>query len=496
MSDTAEKDLVKLSQGNLANLPEGVLRPNYERSGLTPGIVHIGVGNFHRAHQSWYLHRLMQQGLAHDWAIVGAGVRPFDKTQRRKLAAQDYLTTLLSLGPDDTDAEIVGSMIGYVPVEAGNGHLITQMSDPGIRIVSITVTEGGYYVDPATGGFDKDHPDIQHDAASFDRPNTAFGAIVGALARRRASGVGPFTLQSCDNLQGNGSVLRQTVVSLARLTDPDLADWIDEACTFPNSMVDCIVPSTGRSELELTRSLGIDDQVPVTHENFRQWVIEDKFCAGRPPYEEVGAQFSDRVHDFEKMKIRILNAGHQLLANASELLSIPTVPESMANPQLSGFFRKVVTQEIAPVLASVPGMTAADYVDLTCRRFSNPRVADTTRRNAHDGSARHATFLHPSIRVALDSGGSFEGLALAEALWARMCAGTREDGSTIPANAPDWEETLARARVAKTDPSLWLSSKTYGGLNDDARFSSAFTRWLKMLWEKGTIPTIGTYLQS
>ena len=314
--------MIKLSNATLDQLPGSVLRPTYDRSRLTPGIVHIGLGNFHRAHQSWYLHRLMQQGLAQDWAIIGAGVRAFDAEQRDRLAAQDYLTTLIELDPSGTSAEVVGSMIGYVPVADGNGPLIAQMADPAIRIVSLTVTEGGYYIDPVTKAFDAGHPDMAHDAAQPDTPRTAFGAMVAALRLRRDRGLGPFTAQSCDNLQGNGTILRQTLVSLARLSHPMLADWIDANCSFPNSMVDCIVPATGPRELALVQSFGIADAVPVTHENFRQWVIEDAFCAGRPDWDKAGATFSDNVHGYEAQKIRILNAGHQVIAAVAEVMGL------------------------------------------------------------------------------------------------------------------------------------------------------------------------------
>ncbi len=280
---------IKLSNATLDLVPEAIARPTYDRSALTPGIVHIGLGNFHRAHQAWYLHRLFQQGLNFDWAIVGAGVRPYDEQMRNKMKAQDYLTTLIELDPAGDSAEVIGSMIDYVPVVEGNGPLIERMADPSIRIVALTVTEGGYYIDPATKGFDASHPDILHDAENPQKPNTAFGAMVAALRLRRDRGIGPFTGQSCDNLQGNGQILRQTVVSLARLSDPELADWIDTNCSFPNAMVDCIVPATGARELAMAEEFGIEDAVPVTHETFRQWVLEDDFCAGRPDWDKVGA---------------------------------------------------------------------------------------------------------------------------------------------------------------------------------------------------------------
>ncbi|WP_372803095.1 mannitol dehydrogenase family protein, partial [Paracoccus seriniphilus] len=332
-----------LSNATLDTVPKDVLRPTYDRSRITPGIVHIGLGNFHRAHQSWYLHRLMQQGEAMDWGIIGAGVRPGDDAQRQRLAAQDYLTTLIELDPQGRSAEIVGAMIGFVPVQEDNAALIAQMADPAIRIVSLTVTEGGYYIDPVTKAFNADHPDMRHDAAHPDHPRTAFGAMISALGKRRDAGLGPFTGQSCDNLQGNGAILRQTLVSLARMSDPELADWIEKNCTFPNSMVDCIVPATGPKELELVRTFGIEDAAPVTHENYRQWVIEDKFCAGRPDWDKVGATFTDDVHSFEAMKIRILNGGHQLIADAGEILSVEFISGCMNHPLIGAYFRKTVT---------------------------------------------------------------------------------------------------------------------------------------------------------
>ncbi len=207
---------MKLSNATLASVPKTVRVPRYDRATLTPGIVHIGLGNFHRGHQAWYLHRLFDLGINHDWAIIGAGVRATDAAMRDKLLAQDCLTTLIELGPSQTSAEVTGSMIGFVPVEDGNGALIRQMAAAAIRIVSLTVTEGGYYIAPKGGGFDATHPDILHDAAHPDTPKTAFGAMVAALKLRRAQGIGPFTCQSCDNLQGNGAICGKPSSALRR----------------------------------------------------------------------------------------------------------------------------------------------------------------------------------------------------------------------------------------------------------------------------------------
>ncbi len=486
---------MKLTTATLGDLPDSVVTPRYDRTRLTPGIVHIGLGNFHRAHQAWYLHSLMQAGLAHDWAIIGAGVRPYDAAMRDKLIAQDCLTTLIELDPKGSRAEVIGSMIDYLPIEPGNGSLIATMSDPAIRIVSLTVTEGGYYIHPANGGFDAAHPDIQHDVVNPDQPMTAFGAIVAALANRRAAGVRAFTVQSCDNLQGNGGITRQTIVSLARLTDPALAEWIDTHATFPNSMVDCIVPATGPSEIERAKALGIDDAAPVTHENFRQWVIEDAFCAGRPSWEQAGATITDDVHSYEAMKIRMLNAGHQVLANAGEILGIATISGCMTDPDVAAFFHKVEESEIAPHVTPVPGMTPSGYLDLITTRFANPEIRDTTRRVAFDGSSRHSGFVLPIIRAALDKSKPVDGLALVEALWARMCEGTREDGTRIEPNDPFWPDLTAVAKAAKDKPSEWLAQdQTYGNLASDPVFAPAFEKWLRTIWTDGSRAAIRAYL--
>ena len=486
--------MIRLSDATLNDLPETIARPTYERATLAPGIVHIGLGNFHRAHQAWYLHQLLQLGLDHDWAIIGAGVRPNDAAQRRKLLRQDCLSTLIELDPSGPSAEVIGAMIDYLPVEEGNNALIRQMADPAIRIVALTVTEGGYYVDPATKSFDAAHPDIRHDADHPNRPRTAFGAMVAALERRRDRGIGPFTGLSCDNLQGNGAMLRQAVVSLARASDPDLAEWIDANCTFPNSMVDCITPATGPKELALARELGIDDAVPVTHEPFRQWVIEDDFCSGRPHWDRVGVTFSGRVHDYETMKIRILNAGHQIIANPGEILSVETISECMAHPLIHALFRKVQQEEVLPHVKPVPDFGPGDYLDLVSRRFSNPAIVDTTRRVAFEGSARHPGFVLPILRDGFGTGAPVEGLALVEALWARMCEGTRENGSVIEPNDPFWNTLLAAAKAARDRPRVWLEQRQfYGDLVEAPRFADAFERWLSRIWSEGCEAALRAY---
>ncbi|MSU89291.1 mannitol dehydrogenase family protein [Rhodobacteraceae bacterium 2CG4] len=495
--DTTGRTPVRLSLATLGDLPADIATPGYRRADLSAGIVHIGLGNFHRAHQAWYLHRLMQQGRAVDWAIVGAGVRAGDAAMRDRLLAQDCLTTLIELDPSGISAEVCGAMIDFLPVEEGNAALVARMADPAIRIVSLTVTEGGYYIDPATGAFDTGHEDIRHDAAHPDRPRTAFGAMVAALRRRRAAGELPFTGLSCDNLQGNGAILRQAVVSLARMTDGDLADWIDSAGAFPNSMVDCIVPATGPAELALARELGVEDAAPVTHENFRQWVIEDVFCAGRPPWDEAGATLSGSVHDYEAMKLRILNGGHQIIAAPGDILGIQAIADTMAHPLIKALLRKVATAEIAPHVRPVPGMDPLSYLDLVDRRFSNPRIKDTTRRVAFDGSSRQPGFILPSVHDGLRAGTPVDGLALVSALWARYCTGVREDGTEIAPNDPRWESLRPTAQAAQDDPGVWLAMRDiYGDLGDNPVFARAFAHRLGMVHADGVEAAIRDYVDT
>ena len=495
-SVTSNKKPLPLNENNLESIQSAVLKPNYIRSNLSAGILHIGVGNFHRAHLSWYLHRLMQKDLAKDWAIIGSGITQYDVKMREGLQVQDFLTTLIELDPEGNQScEVVGPMIGYVPVEKNNQKLIIAMSDSNIRIVSLTVTEGGYFLDE-NGDFNLKHPDIIHDINNPNIPKTVFGVIVSALKNRKKNNIGPFTGLSCDNLMQNGNKLKQAIIGIAKEQDLELSEWINQNCTFPNAMVDCIVPRTGEIEIDIVRNLGIEDLAPVSHEDFRQWVIEDKFCKGRPPWEKVGVQFSDNVHGYEDQKIRILNGGHQILANAAELLNIETVRDAMKNKMIVSLLEKIEKDEIIPHIKPVPGYTPLEYYELIASRFSNPSIQDTTRRVAFDGSSRHAGFLVPSIKDGIKHNISIIGLSLAEALWARMCEGTREDGSIIEPNDPHWEKLNACAKKSKENPLEWLEQlEIYGDTSKDDKFRDYFSKWLKMIYEEGVENTLNEYLK-
>lgn len=470
-----------------------VALPAYDRKSLTPGIVHIGLGNFHRAHMAVYLDDLFALGLNHDWAILGAGVRAGDARMREALAAQDHLSTVIQLDPSGRSARRVGSMIGFIDVQPDNAALIAAMSQPSIRIVSLTVTEGGYFVDPATGLFDPTAPEI---AADAENPHaTAFGAIIAALRARRAAGIPPFTVMSCDNLPGNGQVTRAAVVGLAKLSDPEFADWLARTVAFPNGMVDRITPATGPRERAMAAEFGLTDPVPVTCEPFRQWVLEDNFPMGRPALEQVGVTFTPHVHAFETMKIRILNGGHAIIAYPAGLKGTQYVHDAMADPTIRAFLDAVEQREIIPVVPAVPGQDLGDYKRLIIERFSNPEVADTVRRLCLDGSNRQPKFIIPSIRDVLAAGGSASGLILLSALWCRYCAGTDEAGHPIEPNDPSWDRLQARALAARADPGQWTGmSEIYGDLAHNPAFTAPFAEALDFIWHHGTEAALCRYI--
>jgi mannitol 2-dehydrogenase len=469
--------------------------PAYDRSTLSAGIVHFGVGNFHRAHQAVYLDDLFATGASHDWALVGAGVRQADEAMRRKLMAQDWLTTVVEQEADSSSARVTGAMIDYLqPGESA--AIIAKLADPAIRIVSLTITEGGYYIDPASQKFDPTHPDITYDAAHRDAPKTTFGLILAGLERRREAGIQPFTVMSCDNIPGNGHVTENAVVGLAQLIDPALAQWVSVNVAFPNGMVDRITPATSDREVAILKEdFGIEDNWPVFCESFRQWVLEDNFPAGRPALEKVGVQFVADVAPYEHMKIRILNGGHATIAYPAGLLDIHFVHEAMEHPLVGAFLAKVERDEIIPIVPPVPDTNLDDYFSLCQRRFANPKIGDTIRRLAFDGSNRQPKFIIPSALDRVQRQQSVNGLALVSALWCRYCYGTSDAGNVIESNDPSWDRLTAQAKVAKDDPKSWLTmADIYGELPNHQSFVEAFTKALNTLWQQGTKATLELYL--
>lgn len=487
---------VKLSLAALPDLPGAVATPRYDRARLSPGVVHIGVGNFHRAHQAVYLDDLFNAGRDHDWALIGAGVRPDDAAMRATLGAQDWLTTVVEMEPGARRPRVTGAMIGFAEVAADNAPLIAAMADPRIRIVSLTVTEGGYFIDPATGVFDPSHRDIAADAANPGAPVTAFGAILAALERRRAAGAAPFTVMSCDNIPGNGHVTENAVTGLAALRDPALADWIRAEVAFPNSMVDRITPATTDARrASLAADYGVTDGWPVFCEPFRQWVMEDRFCAGRPAFETVGVTFSDQVAAFELMKLRILNGGHAAIAYPAALLDIRYAHEAMAHPLVSGFFGKMAREEVIPVVPPPPGVALAEYLDLIERRFANTEIADTIARLCFDGSNRQPKFILPSTRDRLARGWPVTGLALESALWCRYLHGTSESGAAIAIEDVNAARLQAAARKARAEPLAFLALEDiFGDVGRSPAFRDAFSAALAGLWRDGVAATLSRYL--
>lgn len=483
-----------LNEAALPHLPEAVGRPGYDRAALVPGILHVGVGNFHRAHMAWYLDRLFQSGQGQDWALIGAGVRPGDAAMRDRLKAQDWLTTLVELDPEGLSARVLGSMVDFAPVDPA--ATIGAMSDPRIRIVSLTITEGGYYVDAKTDGFDAAHPDMLHDADHPDTPLSVFGMILAALRRRQAAELPPFTVLSCDNLPENGHVCARTVTGLARLSDPVFADWIAANVAFPCGMVDCITPATSDRERTLVRDrFGISDAAPVVCEPFRQWVLEDRFPQGRPALEAVGVEFVEDVTRHELMKLRILNGGHAAIAYASALLGHHFVHDAMADDQISNWLRALETREIIPTLQPIPGVSFDDYLDLIVARFSNPRIGDTIPRLCLDGSNRQPKFILPTLHDRLAADAPIEGLALELAFWCRYCEGRTEAGDAIAPNDDNHAILKAHADAARENPQAFFeNSAVFGDLREEPRLVITFSEALRRLHRDGVRGALSHYL--
>jgi mannitol 2-dehydrogenase len=486
---------VALSLKTLADLPTSVGRPKYAREALSPGILHFGVGNFHRAHMAVYLDRLFNLGGDNDWAVVGAGVTASDARMRDALAPQDWLSTIVEMSAGNSSAHVTGVMTDFVP-PMDAAAIIGRLADPAIRIVSMTVTEGGYFIDPATGEFDPEHPAIRADASSPDAPATVFGLILAGLRARRQAGHAPFTLLSCDNVPHNGAVARNAVAGLAGAADPAFAAWVRDEVAFPNGMVDRIATATGERERRMCREdFGVEDAWPVFCEDFIQWVVEDRFPAGRPALERVGVTFVDDVTPFEHMKIRILNGGHAVIAYPAGLMGIHFVHEAMEDPLVRGFLETVEREEILPAVPPVPGVVVDDYLANVMRRFSNPKIGDTVRRLCFDGSNRQPKFIVSTITNRLERGLPVEGLALASALWCRYCAGTTDAGEAIEPNDPNWDRLNAAALAARNDPASWLAMQdVYGRVGGHTGFAGLFAGHLAALWHHGTEAVLRGYL--
>ncbi len=487
--------MTKLSLTNLPSIGKTLKVPKYGRQELQAGILHFGVGNFHRAHLAVYLDDLFNMGLNHDWALVGAGVMAFDESVRLKLSTQDFLTTVVEQDNDLSTAHVTGSLIDFISPD-NKAAILERLSDPQIRIASMTITEGGYFIDPATQKFDPSHPAIVKDGNNPEDPSTVFGFIVAGLKLRKAKGLAPFTVMSCDNVPHNGVVARNAVAGLAKLSDSNFADWIIKNVAFPNAMVDRITPATGDRERKVCADqFGVEDQWPVFCEKFKQWVVEDNFPLGRPQWELVGAEFVKDVTPWEYMKIRILNGGHAVIAYIGGLMDIQFAHEAMQTPLIKAYLKKVTDEEIRPTVHPVPGTDLLDYQKLIERRFSNPKIADTIRRLCLDGSNRQPKFIVPPIADRLLAGKSIRGLALESALWCRYCFGTTDSGKVIEPNDPNWDALHSRSQKAKSNPQEWLDmAEIYGEVGKHPEMQKKFAHYLNAIWKNGAESTVKAYL--
>jgi mannitol 2-dehydrogenase len=464
---------VVLGQAQLAEIARrGVPVPTYDRAKLAPRIVHVGVGGFHRAHLALYMHELAGDGG--DWGIAGLGLLERDAAMAAALGAQDHLYTLIEKGNGTPAPAVIGSIVGFVHAPPGHDAAVADLvASPATAILSLTITEAGY-------GAPSPEQVASGAGATFDR-------LAAALAARRERAAGPLTILSCDNLPGNGDAARRATLAAAARADPVLAAWVQENCTFPNSMVDRITPVTAEADREwLRESTGIEDRWPVVAEPFRQWVMEDDFAGGRPPWDAVGALFTDRIHDWELYKLRFLNAGHSCIAYLSALAGIGLVHEAMAIPAVRLFLEDVLHREAMPTLAEIPGHPREQYIASVLERFANSGVRDQIARLCIDGSAKFPTFLIPTVARQLDLDGPIERAATALAGWARYL------GSVDPVDqAFDSSAEVARrhAAAARADPGAFLEFDAVfpPALQQSARFRKEFAAAYRRVADEGPI---------
>ncbi|MEP6650366.1 MAG: mannitol dehydrogenase family protein [Lapillicoccus sp.] len=487
---------MQLSQASLDSLPEAVAAPAYDRSQVTEGIVHFGVGGFHRAHQAMYVDALMNEGKALDFGIVGVGTMPQDARMRDALNGQDGLYTLVVKHPDGRrEPRVIGSMQRFLHAADDPGAVLAVMTAASTRIVSLTITEGGYLFHPSTGEFDAEHPLIQPDLVEGATPTTPFGFIVEALRLRREAGTPPFTMMSCDNIPGNGDVAKTMIVAFARLKDPHVATWIESSVRFPNSMVDRITPVTTPEDIAaLADEFGVEDAWPVVCEPFTQWALEDAFeggAGGRPTFEDVGVQLVPDVEPYELMKLRLLNASHQALCYLGYLSGYRYAHEVCQDPLFVDFLLAYMDREATPTLHDVPGVDLTAYKHQLIERFANPEVRDTLARLCAESSDRIPKWLVPVIRTNLEKGGEIERSALVVASWARYAEGVDEQGQPIQVVDQLKDRVMAAATRQQDEPLAFVQDEQlFGDLASNERFAEAYTRWLDSLHEVGARATL------
>jgi mannitol 2-dehydrogenase len=482
-----------LSSSTLNYWRNHVPTPAYDRDAVQPGLVHIGVGGFHRAHQAMYLDRLMNEGAALDWGICGVGVLPSDRAMKEALDAQDGLYTLVLKHNDGTwEPRVIGSIVEYLFAPDDPETVIERMAAPTTRIVSLTITEGGYNVSDVTGEFDAANPAVVSDLAPGAVPQTVFGLVTEALSRRKERGIAPFTVMSCDNLQDNGHRARLAFTTFARLRDAELADWIEREAHFPNCMVDRITPvTTDEDRAQIRERFGIEDRWPVVCEPFTQWVLEDAFTDGRPPYQDAGVQLVENVTPYELMKLRLLNASHQAMAYFGYLAGYRLAHEAAQDPLFRVFLRGYMDEEATPTLDPVPGVDLEEYKQTLIERFSNPQVRDTIARLCMETSDRIPKFLVPVIRLQLQTGGEIRRSAAVVASWARYAEGVDEDGQPIEVVDRIRDTLVPLAQRGRQDPDAFIANRElFGDLVDDKRFVTAYRAALTSLYQNGSRATL------
>jgi mannitol 2-dehydrogenase len=478
---------VRLNMAALDGLPAGIPGPRYDRREVAHSIVHIGVGGFFRAHQAVYLDRLLHLPGNEEWGYVGVGLLPFDAAIRDAMLAQDCLYTVIERSAQGDAPRVIGALLDFLYAPDNPEAVLEKMAAPGTRIVALTITEGGYYVNQGDGSFDAAHPDIVHDLAHPHAPRCSFGYLAEALNRRRARGLAPFTIQSCDNLQHNGDVARAMLLAFIQLRDPGLADWLAQHGAFPNSMVDRITPATtDEHRLLLREKFGLLDQWPVMTEPFMQWVIEDRFPGGRPAWEKVGAQITDDVAPYEKMKLRLLNAGHQAICYLGMLLGYTYAHQALADAGIRQLLVRMMDDEVTVLLAAPAGIDLEQYKRTLVERFANPAIRDQLSRIGTEGSARIPKFVLPSVREQLARGGPIALLSFTVACWLRYLNGKADDGAAMPLNDPYAGKLREHALRGGADASVLLSLRElFGDLADQPRFVAAVSDALARLYRDG-----------
>ncbi|WP_336714066.1 mannitol dehydrogenase family protein [Arthrobacter sp. USHLN218] len=485
-----------MSALNAVTLPQVASQlaiPSYDRSALRAGIVHFGVGGFHRAHQAMYLDRLMNAGKALDWAICGVGVMPSDAAMKKVMEDQDCLYTLVVKNPDGTrEARVIGSIIEYLLAPEDPEAVIEKMASEQTRIVSLTITEGGYNFHHVTGEFNAATPAVAADLAPGAAPSTTFGLVTEAVARRRQRGLPPLTIMSCDNIQGNGDMARRMFTAFARLKDPELGEWMDANVSFPNSMVDRITPvTTDEDRASIAKEFGVEDAWPVVCEDFEQWALEDHFTDGRPPFDEAGVQLVEDVEPYELMKLRLLNASHQGQCYFGYLAGYRYAHEVCQDPTFARFLLDYMDREATPTLRPVPGIDLDAYKHKLIARFSNEYVRDTLARLCAESSDRIPKWLVPVIRENLKNDGEIHRSAAIVASWARYAEGVDEQGQPIAVVDRLKDSLMAAAARNREDKLAFIAQReVFGDLADNERFVEAYTQALDTLHQRGARATV------